>query len=101
VSFILPVIQRDFDVTEADVQWVVASYVLVWVSMLSHSRREDAHGQGCFLLLAGRLCDVLGRKRGFLFGCSTYIMWNIVCTFMPVRLRPLSLVVSSYGWETG
>ena len=32
VSFALPYIQEDFGVTEADVQWVVASFILVWVS---------------------------------------------------------------------
>lgn len=31
VSFSLPVIQEDFEISEADVQWVIASYMLTWV----------------------------------------------------------------------
>jgi hypothetical protein len=33
VSFALPVIQQDFKISEADVQWVVASYMLTWVRL--------------------------------------------------------------------
>jgi MFS family permease len=42
--------------------------------------------QGCFQPIAGRLCDVFGRKRGFYLGVGAFVVLNIVATFMPVCL---------------
>jgi EmrB/QacA subfamily drug resistance transporter len=53
VNVALPSIQRDLDMTQSELQWVVNSYTLIF---------------GGFLLLGGRAGDLLGRKRLFLSG---------------------------------
>src|ERR1700743_3981787 len=53
VNVALPSIQKDLGLSEANLQWIVNAYTLVF---------------GGFLLLGGRLGDLLGRKRLFLIG---------------------------------
>jgi EmrB/QacA subfamily drug resistance transporter len=53
VNVALPSIQQDLDLSEANLQWIVNAYALVF---------------GGFLLLGGRAGDLLGRKRVFLVG---------------------------------
>ena len=48
VNVALPSIQKDLDLSEANLQWIVNAYTLVF---------------GGFLLLGGRAGDLLGRKR--------------------------------------
>nr|XP_018262110.1 uncharacterized protein I303_05125 [Kwoniella dejecticola CBS 10117]OBR84268.1 hypothetical protein I303_05125 [Kwoniella dejecticola CBS 10117] len=67
-AFALPVIADDFGISPGQVQWVAASMMLTW---------------GCFQLIAGRLCDIFGRRRGYLLGCLGLMLTNIVSTFMP------------------
>src|SRR6187200_889534 len=50
VNIALPTIQEDLHFSQADLQWVVNSYTLLF---------------GGFLLLGGRAADILGRKRIF------------------------------------
>jgi EmrB/QacA subfamily drug resistance transporter len=53
VNVALPSIQKDLNLTEGNLQWIVNAYTLVF---------------GGFLLLGGRAGDLLGRKRLFLIG---------------------------------
>jgi EmrB/QacA subfamily drug resistance transporter len=53
VNVALPSIQKDIGLSEANLQWIVNAYTLVF---------------GGFLLLGGRAGDLLGRKRLFLVG---------------------------------
>ncbi len=53
VNVALPSIQKDLDLSEANLQWIVNAYTLVF---------------GGFLLLGGRAGDLIGRKRLFLVG---------------------------------
>ncbi len=53
VNVALPSIQKDLHLSEGSLQWLVNAYTLVF---------------GGFLLLGGRLGDLLGRKRVFLVG---------------------------------
>jgi EmrB/QacA subfamily drug resistance transporter len=53
VNVALPSIQKDLNLSEASLQWIVNAYTLVF---------------GGFLLLGGRMGDLLGRKRLFLIG---------------------------------
>jgi len=57
VNVALPSIQKDLGMTEANLQWVVNAYTLVF---------------GGFLLLGGRAGDLLGRKRLFLGGVVVF-----------------------------
>jgi EmrB/QacA subfamily drug resistance transporter len=53
VNVALPSIQKDLNLSEGNLQWIVYAYTLVF---------------GGFLLLGGRAGDLLGRKRLFLIG---------------------------------
>src|SRR3954469_8137188 len=53
VNVALPTIQRELHFTQADLQWVINGYTLMF---------------GGFLLLGGRAADILGRKRIFIAG---------------------------------
>jgi MFS family permease len=58
VNVALPSIQRDLEMSDADLQWIVNAYTLVF---------------GGFLLLGGRAGDLVGRKRIFLAGV---VIWR-------------------------
>jgi EmrB/QacA subfamily drug resistance transporter len=57
VNVALPSIQKDLGLSEANLQWIVNAYTLVF---------------GGFLLLGGRAGDLLGRKRVFLVGLVVF-----------------------------
>lgn len=70
----LPTIQDDLEMNEHDLQWVAAAYSLT---------------NGCFLLLAGRLADVHGRKLLFL------VSQTVIDLDSTPSSRPSSLPLSS------
>jgi EmrB/QacA subfamily drug resistance transporter len=63
VNVALPSIQKDLGMTEANLQWVVNAYTLVF---------------GGFLLLGGRAGDLLGRKRLFLGGVIVFTLASLL-----------------------
>jgi EmrB/QacA subfamily drug resistance transporter len=66
VNVALPAIQRDLHFTQANLTWVVDAYMITY---------------GSFLLLAGRLGDLVGRKRVFLIGLVLFVLASIACGF--------------------
>src|SRR5215510_4308885 len=64
VNVALPSIQSDLDFTQASLTWVVNAYLIAF---------------GSFLLLAGRLGDLVGRKRVFLSGLTIFTLASLVC----------------------
>src|SRR3954454_15803266 len=64
VNVALPVIQRDLRFSQSDLTWVVGAYLISY---------------GSFLLLAGRLGDLLGRKRVFLAGTAIFTAASLAC----------------------
>jgi EmrB/QacA subfamily drug resistance transporter len=63
VNVALPSIQSDLEMSEADLQWVVNSYTLIF---------------GGFLLLGGRAGDLLGRRRVFLAGVVIFTVASLL-----------------------
>jgi len=63
VNVALPTIQKDLGLSEANLQWVVNAYTLVF---------------GGFLLLGGRAGDLLGRKRLFLGGLVVFTLASLL-----------------------
>src|SRR5580700_6210452 len=57
VNVALPIIQRDLGFSQASLAWVVNAYLLAF---------------GGFLLLAGRVGDLAGKKRVFLAGLALF-----------------------------
>ncbi|CAJ2504079.1 Uu.00g114730.m01.CDS01 [Anthostomella pinea] len=66
VNISLPAIQKEFDVSSADLQWLISAYTLTF---------------GGFLLLAGVLSDRYGRKNIFCMGMLTLSVWTIADGF--------------------
>ena len=64
VNVALPVIQRDLRFSQADLTWVVGAYLISY---------------GSFLLMAGRLGDLIGRKRVFLAGVALFTVASALC----------------------
>jgi EmrB/QacA subfamily drug resistance transporter len=64
VNVALPVIQRDLRFSQADLTWVVGAYLISY---------------GSFLLMAGRLGDLVGRKRVFLAGVTLFTVASALC----------------------
>jgi EmrB/QacA subfamily drug resistance transporter len=63
VNVALPSIQRDLGLSEANLQWIVNAYTLLF---------------GGFLLLGGRAGDLLGRKRLFLAGVVVFTVASLL-----------------------
>ncbi|MGH3109905.1 MAG: MFS transporter, partial [Gaiellaceae bacterium] len=63
VNVALPSIQRDLEMSDADLQWIVNAYTLVF---------------GGFLLLGGRAGDLVGRKRIFLVGVVVFSVASLL-----------------------
>jgi EmrB/QacA subfamily drug resistance transporter len=66
VNVALPSIQKDLGLSEANLQWIISSYTLVF---------------GGFLLLGGRAGDLLGRKRVFLVGLVIFTVASLLNGF--------------------
>jgi EmrB/QacA subfamily drug resistance transporter len=63
VNVALPSIQKDLDISDADLQWIVNAYALTF---------------GGFLLLGGRAGDLLGRQRVFLVGLVVFTIASLL-----------------------
>jgi EmrB/QacA subfamily drug resistance transporter len=64
VNVAIPSIQRDLNVAETTVQWVLTAYAITF---------------GGFLLLGGRMADLLGRRRIFIVGLVIFTIASLVC----------------------
>jgi EmrB/QacA subfamily drug resistance transporter len=64
VNVALPSIQDDLGFSQSSLAWVVNAYLIAF---------------GGLLLLAGRLGDLLGRKRIFMAGLAVFTMASLVC----------------------
>jgi EmrB/QacA subfamily drug resistance transporter len=62
VNVALPNIQRDLNFSQADLTWVVNAYLIAY---------------GSFLLVAGRLGDLIGRRKVFLAGVFLFTVASI------------------------
>src|SRR3990170_8368868 len=64
VNVALPSIQRDLGFSQATLAWVINAYLIAF---------------GGVLLLAGRLGDLIGRKRMFLAGLTAFTAASLLC----------------------
>ena len=64
VNVALPTIQDDLGFSQASLAWVVNAYLIAF---------------GGLLLLAGRLGDLIGRKRVFLAGLTVFTLASLLC----------------------
>src|ERR671936_2183021 len=64
VNVALPSIARDLHFSRENLQWVVTAYAITF---------------GGFLLLGGRLADLLGRRRVFMVGLTLFTLASLLC----------------------
>src|SRR5206468_12661894 len=64
VNVALPSIQDDLGFSQSDLAWVVNAYLIAF---------------GGLLLLAGRLGDLVGRKRVFMVGLGVFVAASLLC----------------------
>ena len=64
VNVALPSIQTDLNFTQANLQWVISAYAILF---------------GGALLLGGRLADLLGRRRLFVAGLALFTASSLLC----------------------
>src|SRR5215216_6700039 len=64
VNVALPSIQLDLGFSQENLQWVISAYALVF---------------GGFLLLGGRLADILGRRGVFMAGLVVFSIGSLLC----------------------
>jgi EmrB/QacA subfamily drug resistance transporter len=64
VNVALPSIQVDLGFSQENLQWVISAYALVF---------------GGFLLLGGRLADILGRRLVFMVGLAIFSIGSLLC----------------------
>src|SRR3954467_12709863 len=64
VNVALPTIQSDLGFTQSSLAWVVNAYLIAF---------------GGLLLLAGRMGDLLGRKRVFMAGLALFVFASLLC----------------------
>ena len=68
VNVALPSLQDAFGATSSQIEWVVAAYILFFALLL---------------LPAGRLGDILGRRRMFLIGVAVFTLGSALCGLAP------------------
>jgi EmrB/QacA subfamily drug resistance transporter len=66
INVALPTIQRALDFSTSSLQWVASGYALTF---------------GGFLLLGGRVSDLLGRRRMFMLGLLLFVAASLACGF--------------------
>ncbi|HKG42608.1 MAG TPA: MFS transporter, partial [Gaiellaceae bacterium] len=66
VNVAIPSIEEELNISEQTVQWVITAYAITF---------------GGFLLLGGRMADLLGRRAIFLVGLSLFTVASLVCGF--------------------
>ena len=64
VNVALPAIKADLGFTQANLQWVISAYAILF---------------GGVLLLGGRLADLLGRRRLFVAGLALFAASSLLC----------------------
>ena len=70
VNVALPAVQHDLHFTQGNLTWVIDAFLVTF---------------GSFLLLAGRLGDLLGRKRVFLAGVTVFTAASVLCGVAPTQ----------------
>jgi EmrB/QacA subfamily drug resistance transporter len=83
VTVALPSIQRQLGFSAASLSWVVNTYLIAF---------------GSLLLLAGRLGDLIGRKRMFLAGLAAFTVASLLCG---LSAGPAMLIAARFAQGVG
>src|SRR5262249_59073403 len=75
VTVAIPSIQRDLHIAESTVQWTLTAYAITF---------------GGFLLLGGRMSDLLGRRIVFVGGLILFTAASLTCGLADSASRPVA-----------
>src|SRR6476659_5129075 len=64
VNVALPSIKTDLGFSQANLQWVISAYAIIF---------------GGTLLLGGRVADLLGRRKLFMAGLAVFALSSLLC----------------------
>lgn len=64
----VPSMKEDLGLSTVDIQWVLTGYAVAF---------------GGFLLLMGRIADVVGRRRMFMLGLALFVLSSLACGLAP------------------
>lgn len=79
----LPSIQKDFQVSVVSLEWISATYALVF---------------GAFILIWGRLGDQFGRRKVFFAGVTTFIAGSLLTGISPnLSVMLIGRIVQGFG----
>src|ERR671939_542400 len=81
VNVALPAIQQDLHFSQSCLTWVVNAFLVTF---------------GSLLLLAGRIGDLVGRKRVFLAGLVTFTLASLLCGLAPSGEALVE--ATTHGW---
>ncbi|PPQ92095.1 hypothetical protein CVT25_008261 [Psilocybe cyanescens] len=81
VAIALPTIEKELKLEPADLQWIISAYPL---------------SSGCLYLVLGRVADLYGRKRMFLYGSLVLTVFTLACAF-PTDPVPLDILRAFQG----
>ena len=85
VNVALPAIQRDFNASSSDLQWVVEAYALFLAALL---------------LVGGSLGDRFGRRRIFIIGTALFACASILCGISPTNnLLIAARALQGIAWD--
>src|SRR5271154_3878756 len=79
VNVALPTIQSDLHFTQAALAWVIDAYLITFAGAL---------------LLAGRLGDLIGRKKVFLVGVALFTLASAACGAADTQAPPIRAPVA-------
>ncbi|KAG7444616.1 putative efflux transporter [Guyanagaster necrorhizus] len=71
ISVTLPTLAKELDIPEEKLNWIASAGPLVTESLF----------RACFLIMFGRICDLYGRKKPFLFGSLWMAVFTLAVTF--------------------
>ncbi|GAA96154.1 uncharacterized protein L969DRAFT_91610 [Mixia osmundae IAM 14324] len=72
MTLALPTVQRELNIEQHTLQWVVTCYSLTF---------------SCFLLLFGRLADLYGPRLVFVLGSIMFAVWSLACGFAQTYIQ--------------
>jgi len=67
VVIILPTIGRDLNIPDSRLQWIVSAYSIIF---------------GCFLLFWGRIGDIYGKRKIFIWGSAWVAITTLINPFL-------------------
>lgn len=64
----MPIMQKEFDASDAALQWTVNAYLLAWT---------------VFVIIGGKIGDLIGHRKNYLCGMGFFALFSALCSLSP------------------